>query len=313
MNFFLYRLQVKYISNIEVVTDNPMYAYNYIVNHSLYKRINSSVKKHIKKMDWESAGVQIFPIVIQDPDGILYVDIKDGIAVYLNEQTIRTQYANAVIHGKNGIYAVTMNDKAILSKVNYYVADPNINRFLDITTWKQVRNFESACRINNISIISNLETPWNEALDEESNEILDLLLALNNKGFMTIESQPGICNTSIRQREYINGFMTLKNAESLMKLPISVSFYNYKVNQKKQNKIAKSLTVNGSIPLTLENNESGGWDIYTNFPYDMLQEMALDEARDFIFLKETDKVFVAIQFPAECTDTLFMDILNSLS
>lgn len=202
--------------------------------------------------------------------------------------------------------------------------------------WKNTKSFKESINLMVKFLKGELaETPWHFGEpDKETQNILHKLIRINERGFMTIEGQPGTCTeqTVIKtgekymetQRGYISGFIYNDKVEKLLKaLKHTDKFFyyterldsiNYNYDEKEIiNKDGKQF-----IPLTIEKGKSFH-NYYTNFWIPKTEgQTHLDIVMDNISLyndmkKNTTYVFITRKKYCETDlEDILEDILKAI-
>jgi hypothetical protein len=148
--------------------------------------------------------------------------------------------------------------------------------------WKNAKSFNDALNLMVKFLKGEIgETPWHFGEpDKETENILHKLISINQKGFMTIEGQPGTCSelTAIKtgekyteiQRGYVSGFISNDNVKKLLKgLKDTDKFFYYierldSINYNYDEKEIETQKGKQFIPLTIEKGKSFH-NYYTKF------------------------------------------------
>lgn len=147
--------------------------------------------------------------------------------------------------------------------------------------WKKAKTFKEAQKL----IIDFLEgecreTPWHfDTIDEETIPLVESLININKKGFITLSGQPGTClgKTDIKtgekyteeQRGYIEGFIKNEKVKKFidnLEKTGKVIVYAERLDAIYLSEI--KIEAENRIPLTVEIDETSKTD-YTNFNYDI--------------------------------------------
>ena len=224
-----------------IISADENYACDIVLtNPSLteFPREYRAMKRDIKRGYLDKAGITIDNIIVIDKDGSLFWSRdsnEDRDFIFIKESKL-----------EKGKYEGKEWERCCA-----YNVDPKIG--IEMNGWSTVSGFRKACEMTIISMLENKDTPWNSCVDEETDDIIEYLIPLNNKGFLTIESQPGIKKI---QRAYVNGFMSDEMCKKIMKLGVSFIYYNYKSGKIVRNWRCRRITSHGVIPLTYDGDEA---------------------------------------------------------
>ena len=198
--------------------------------------------------------------------------------------------------------------------------------------WKNAKTFIEAQELMIKFLKGKIkETPWHIGeVDEETVDIIQKLIEINRKGFMTVEGQPGTClektdiNTGEKydeiQRAYIVGFIENSKVKKLLRrLKDTDNFFYYseRLNGIEYNYDEKYiLEANGKhfIPLTVEKGKSFH-NNYTKFfipksPGDEMLDMVGENIELYNDMKENSTYLFIIR--KKTCETDLEDIINRL-